>query len=245
MDAIVLGKFTTYLEAQNTNFEHTMAIEENNFHQYQKQQQQQLLQEQEADTGVYSSLRKRRTNSIESQSTATATSAVVDFASIPPPDLVDIARIYNGPIISVNMFSKRDASRAVKSYETYREQCLIMSKKNEPQTKNSNLFLVDGRRYIDQLGMECGSDDKESLGTCHEPTPVSSLASNTTNGNMTNASLAMDNTVTGSPTRSNQAMKRYRDPSDMHRCAGHLGGHADLVSWDVIEGLYYLEQQFQ
>ena len=79
---------------------------------------------------------------------------------------------------------------------------------------------MDARRYIDELQMECGTDDKNVLGTCHESKQALLLAENTRR--LSGATM----------------MKRGRDASDMHRCAGESGGHADLIAWDVVEGLF-------
>jgi len=250
VDAIVLGKFTTFNEARGTNFERTMAQEEEAYHEFRRKQQQEAQPYETYDNVDYET---------EDSGSAPEKPIQVDFASIPPPDLIDLARVYDGPILSVNMFSKSDSERAQSSYKAYQEQCSVLEhnkKANETsnflrgggdkgsvsstdQAKiNKKIFLISGRRYIDELQMECGTDDKLTLGTCHEPTPwiatvddnsaVESVVASHSQNEQERATSALPH-------------KRYRDPSDMHRCAGRLGGHADLISWDVIEGLHYFQ----
>jgi hypothetical protein len=175
------------------------------------------------------------------QTTALTPTPIINFESILPPDIVDIARIYNGPIISISMFSKSYTLDAQSSYDTYRQQCLLLAENKEEDSNNTtaissridnddaavgninkNLYLIDSRRYIIEMGIECGTDDKKTIGTCHEPPSIKSLEDR---GNQT--------TITNST-----SIQRYRDSSDMHRCAGARGGHTDLVAWDVIESLY-------
>jgi hypothetical protein len=137
-------------------------------------------------------------------------SRLVDFHSMAPPALVDVAKIYHGPLISVSMFSSSDVVRFRKSYERYQEECRASLGSDEINMNERKVHLVDSRKYIDQLEMECGTDDKNAQGTCHEP-PLSSRP---------------------------LEWKRGRDPSDMHRCVGEGGGHADLIAWDVVEALF-------
>jgi hypothetical protein len=146
------------------------------------------------------------------------------------------------------MFAKKDVTRAQASYQSYQEECIrtIHQEKGDDSTKeqrriSQNILMVNSRQYIDRLGAECGTDDKYVSGTCHE-SPLSSTTSNVHTVKKSNASSSssvpslVTNLTTSSP--SDPKPKRYRDPSDMHRCSGRLGGHADLVSWDVIEGLF-------
>jgi len=243
IDAIIFGKFTTYKQAKGTNFERTMNDEELAYYDYRKrhdkiQQQQQHV---ELNYPNRTLLRKKggnkgtRTTSTHQTTTLTST-PIVNFTYILPPDIVGIAKIYNGPIISVSMFSKSYTLDTQSSYDTYRQQCLLLAEKKEDDSNNTtgnstcidnaadgninkNLYLIDSRRYIVEMGIECGTDDKKTIGTCHEPLPIKSLEDR---GNQTNSTT----------------IQRYRDPSDMHRCAGARGGHTDLVAWDVIESLY-------
>eukprot|EP00536_Pseudo-nitzschia_multiseries_P007003 jgi/Psemu1/286825/fgenesh1_pg.156_\ len=256
MDAIVLGKFTTYEQAKGTNFERTMKDEEESYYNFYRHEYDERKEEESTNS---TRIRRRRrlkrsgtkrkngTNSkksnqswneqisinddIDVQKTKPKT-RTVSFATIPPPDMLDVARAYSRPIISLSMFSKSDEARVLSSYSVYREQCLLADRRQHQTRNNSSvvgstadssntsyhdvinnkLYMINGRRYIEEMGIECGTDDKNTMGTCHESPKNITLEST--------------------------AKKRYRDPSDMHRCAGSGGGHADLVSWDVIEGLY-------
>ncbi|KAG7368348.1 hypothetical protein IV203_031091 [Nitzschia inconspicua] len=225
MTAIVLGKFTTYNEARHTNFERTMKMEQEAYTELQRRWQQQKLKEK------FLTLERRTSHTaIDEDSDDLEDLLLVDFASIPPPDLVDIARVYRGPIVSVNMFSKSDELRAKQSYQIYQEECELGAGDNV----NQNVYLVNGRRYIDHLHMECGSDDKTVLGTCHESEPLDTILSPSSSEGRPvpdSSALLSDSQATG---------RRHRDPSDMHRCAGDKGGHADLIAWDIIEGLHWI-----
>jgi hypothetical protein len=204
MNAIVWGKFTTYAEARHTNFEHTMAIEQELYHKFRQRWQQR----EESKT------MDRRTSN---NSPGWKVRVTVDFASIPPPDLVDLSLVYtNGPILSVSMFSKSDKVRSEQSYQLYQEECEFAI--SQGIIMNENVYLVNGRRYIQSIHRECGTDDKYILGTCHEP--------------------SKDAASSSSEDQISELGKRYRDPSNMHRCAGARGGHADLIAWDIVEGLY-------
>jgi hypothetical protein len=123
----------------------------------------------------------------------------ISFSSIPPPQLVDAARLYsNHPIIAISMFAANDVARATASRDQFRHAF----------PNRTNVQFVDGRQHIDMLGLECGSDDKLTVGSCHEPGDI--------------------------------VRNSNRNPADMHRCAGPLGGHADLIAWDIIERLHEL-----
>jgi hypothetical protein len=159
LDAIVLGKFTSYQEARNTNYETIMAAEEDFY--------------------------------------ANTLGQPVNFTSIAPPTLVSLARLYSRHILAVTMFASSDMPRAQKHLEAFQKEF----------PGRSNVVPIHFRKYIERLGLECGSDDKYTLGTCHEP--------------------------------GDKNLKSTRSPADMHRCAGALGGHADLVAWDVVEELHH------
>jgi hypothetical protein len=217
LDTIVMGKFTTFEEAQHTNYERTMAMEQNLYDAF----QQQWLQQEKA-TDFLTMERRIVSDMVDDDDMR---SMVVDFNSIPPPDLVDLARVYDGPIISVNMFSKSDEFRFEQSYQMYQEECELSAGMND------HVYLVNGRRYIDQLRMECGTDDKHVIGTCHESASNALLSSFSEDRDLPRVA----STSTG---------KRPRDPSDMHRCTGYRGGHADLIAWDVIEGVHWMMAEY-
>lgn len=122
-------------------------------------------------------------------------SGILDYRFFPPPELVNVARLFSIPIISTSMFAVSDQQRADREYREFQE--IFPHRINVP--------FVDSRAYIDFLGLECGSDDKWEMGGCHE---VGDFAGGST-----------------------------RSPANMHRCAGKMGGHADLIAWDIIEHL--------
>jgi hypothetical protein len=188
MDAMIFGKFTRYEEALNTNFEHTMAEEQAYYERLHA-----TMDNSSHHTSTTTSTTTGPTNSSSSSTTSS-----IDFASIPPPQLVNAAQTFSKPILAIPMFATTDMDRATKARRTYRRAF----------PNRTNVKFVNTRHYIDRLGMECGSDDKLVLGTCHEPGDI--------------------------------LQNSNRNPADMHRCAGPQGGHADLISWDLIEQLYEL-----
>jgi hypothetical protein len=130
----------------------------------------------------------------------------IRFSTIPPPQLVDAARLYQNPILAIPMFAANDVARSRTSRAQFATEF----------PNRTNVHFINSRRYIDRLGLECGSDDKFTVGSCHEPGNHDGMVPNNT-------------TNTSSSTR---------NPANMHRCAGPLGGHADLIAWDIIEKLH-------
>jgi hypothetical protein len=250
LDAIVFGKFTRYPEAQHTNFERTMQRDQEAYYDKRTKQQQQQQQENHLH------------NSTNSPTTT------IDFATIPPPQLVDVVRTVSEistavqwsssnhntsstppAILSVPMFSLADLPRAQRErdeYYSYLEQKpsgLVStamanvtaaaaataaatsdhnSTNKSSSSKRPKVHFLDTRHYIDALSLECGSDDKLTMGTCHEPN------NDYYNNDIENTTTTTTRTMTP------------RNPADMHRCAGRFGGHADLVAWSMMEGLYEL-----
>jgi hypothetical protein len=90
-----------------------------------------------------------------------AFAGLVDFESIPPPALKEVAAVYSGPIVSISMFSQYDRKWVNQTLTVMRQL----------KRERDNLWFVDSRAYTSQLG-ECGSDDKLTVGTCHEPGDV-------------------------------------------------------------------------
>jgi hypothetical protein len=302
VDAIVFGKFTRYAEAQHTNFETTMKFDQERYdYDYwrTKQQQQQRGRDRDRDHVVNnndSGEESRTTNN--NNNNDVLRSRTIDFATIPPPQLVDVVRAlsiirsssspssqqnhshshtkttttttsfeYPPPsILSVPMFSLADLPRARHEREEYYQQfpSVTTTKRstgsNSSNNNNSNkrpttstsssnsnsnsntitqeeqeqqrllilpqVQFLDTRQYIDALGLECGSDDKLTMGTCHEP------------GNDYVGYSSSSNT--SSNTSSSNTSMMPRNPADMHRCAGPFGGHADLVAFSMVEALHEL-----
>ncbi|CAB9505210.1 expressed unknown protein [Seminavis robusta] len=146
--------------------------------------------------------------------------STIDFETIPPPTVKDLADKYSGPIIHVSMFAKGSAGKSNR-----------MMKQVQNETNRTNVRYVKGRKYIYAMQelmqaqqqktqnsflqrllfrssppppiFECSSDQRTQVGTC--------------------------NTNVNSPRFSNG-----------HRCIGSRGGHPDLIAWDVIHTLYKL-----
>jgi hypothetical protein len=84
----------------------------------------------------------------------------VDFNGIEPPGIEAVARAYNGSIVAVSMFAQYAQSH---EKNTKRE----INKLTEGSKGRKNLRFIPGRKYINGLGLECGSDTHEG-GTCNE-----------------------------------------------------------------------------
>lgn len=83
----------------------------------------------------------------------------VDFETIAPPTLVSLARIHSNLILATTMFAVSDRIRAQTQWEDFETEF----------PNRRNVQQINSRTYIERLGLECGSDDKYTLGTCHEP----------------------------------------------------------------------------
>ena len=91
--------------------------------------------------------------------TTNATFTDISFSTISPPQLVDAARVFANPIVAISMFATTDIPRAQAAQKAY----------HQAFPNRTNVKFVNSRKYIEQLGLECGSDDKQTMGTCHEP----------------------------------------------------------------------------
>mmetsp|Transcript_62763 Transcript_62763/g.152818 ORF Transcript_62763/g.152818 Transcript_62763/m.152818 type:complete len:681 (+) Transcript_62763:42-2084(+) len=259
IDAVVFGKFTTYEESINTNF-HKIMMNEQEAYMRVWDHEPVTFTESRTDTngtnGTNDFQLSQKPNNVPMGSTNS--SRWVDFENVPPPQLVDIARVYSSQkIIAVSMFSKKDVPSAQSNLETYTAELQhqletkavthgdnaksqtspMLNASNQSgvnsrarsspdieHSLNKDVFFLNGRKYIEQLGIECGSDDKDIVGHCKEPM---------------NSTESVEVTADASTNSTNGENKRRdRVPSDMHRCAGSGGGHADLISFDVIELMY-------
>jgi hypothetical protein len=194
----------------------------------------------------------------------------VDFENYPPPHLVDIARVYRQQtIVAISMFSKKDSQTAqfdLNAYmaavehqvgankthgvETTSKETNMLARFNEPivnsearegiSVLSTDVHFVNGRKYIEEMGIECGSDDKDAIGSCHEPinNTMGGFASIEDEWKNTKTAAADINVTHAKNATQSPNQRRPRDASDMHRCAGRGGGHADLISFDVIELMY-------
>ena len=186
IDTVIFGKFTRYFEAIGSSYMDTMAKAESAFY-----------ERHPTEAGL--------------------TGAVVDFFNIAPPTLLEAAIAFKlvGGIISVPMFSTSDQGRAHLEWNEYQQALTNASaadSTNDTVTTfiNKHVTLLNTREFIDELGLECGSDDRKTIGTCHE----------------------------SEVWNSSHTPETKRQASDMHRCAGAWGGHADLVAWSLVEEIY-------
>jgi Glycosyl-transferase for dystroglycan len=90
-----------------------------------------------------------------------------DYSNSTAPTLLDIVDIYNGPVVYVSMFATQGISQLNKSIQVVEAL---------GDTRN-NLSVIDGRKYIDILGLECGTDDYRTKGKCLENVTSSSSLS--------------------------------------------------------------------
>jgi hypothetical protein len=82
----------------------------------------------------------------------------LDFSKSRAPTLPDIMTIYDGPMVYVSMFAAYGQSQ-------FRDNDATM--KNTRGTRD-NISVINGRKYIDILKMECGSDGFNMVGSCKE-----------------------------------------------------------------------------
>jgi hypothetical protein len=205
VDTVIMGKFTKYAEGKGSGFEQLLHREEDGY--------MYLQQSKRSKTGSKSNV-------------------TLDFAHIPPPTLVDVAQAFDsvpGGIIAVPMFGKSDKIRAKNErneYEARVAASTLPSSKNATNIAttytgiNQHVSFINTRQFIDALGLECGSDDRTTIGSCHEA-GYSQFPSKSTPGTQA---------------------KDPKPAAEMHRCAGAYGGHADLVAWSLVEELYRLNQ---
>jgi len=185
IDTVIFGKFTRYFEATGSSYMDTMAKAESAFYE-------------------------------RHPTVADPSGAVVDFFNVAPPTLLEAAIAFKlvGGIISVPMFSTSDQDRAHSEWNEYQQAMTNASAADstidtDTPFINQHVTLLNTREFIDEVGLECGSDDRMTIGTCHE-------------SEVWNASTP----------------ETKRQASDMHRCAGAWGGHADLVAWSLVEEIY-------
>lgn len=82
----------------------------------------------------------------------------VNFETEPAPTLYDVAMAYAGPIVYVSMFGTQGE-------EAYRD-ALEMQTELRTKHRRHNTEVVHGRKHIELLGMECGSDVHREVRDC-------------------------------------------------------------------------------
>ena len=83
----------------------------------------------------------------------------IDFENVPAPKLIDVASVYDGPIISMSMF----ATHGSKDYEMSLATKQILE---EGEGGRTNIDVLDSRMYVAKLG-ECGSDVFNGMNDCN------------------------------------------------------------------------------
>jgi hypothetical protein len=81
-----------------------------------------------------------------------------DFSTSRAPTLPDIMAIYDGPVVYVSMFALYGRSELLTSLEVL---------ENARSTRD-NISVIDGRKYIDVLKLECGAEGHNMVGSCTE-----------------------------------------------------------------------------
>jgi hypothetical protein len=74
------------------------------------------------------------------------------------PTVDRLANIYQGGIVTVSMFAPRDQYVLTTGLDTMNYW--------RNQTNRANIQVVDGRKHIEAMGVECGSDDPITVGQC-------------------------------------------------------------------------------
>jgi hypothetical protein len=98
------------------------------------------------------------TNFLKEMLNYTATIPEVDFVNIPSPSVEDV----------VQLFPNRTAVVALTSFEvngkiSVQKSTLRAIRKHK---ERSNIVFLDGRKHIDSIGMECGSNYHHTVGIC-------------------------------------------------------------------------------
>jgi hypothetical protein len=84
----------------------------------------------------------------------------VDFARSSPPTLRHVVAEFDGPIVYVGSFS-------IGGEVQLRSSLKVMSEANATSMRN-NIYVMDGRKYVKILQLECAANGKNETGTCDE-----------------------------------------------------------------------------
>jgi len=82
----------------------------------------------------------------------------IQYATAIAPVLSDVASVFDGPIVYVGMFAKYglpEQRKSVNFIQTARDT-------------RDNLSVIDGRKYIEKMKMECGAQNTYLIGHCAE-----------------------------------------------------------------------------
>lgn len=81
----------------------------------------------------------------------------IDFKHVRAPEVSEVMRRYDGPILALSMFAEYSFS----SFKDTFDASVNLQKANN----RTNVVFLSGRKHIDKLG-ECGSDGKTEVGVC-------------------------------------------------------------------------------
>ena len=83
----------------------------------------------------------------------------INYSTVPPPTLYEVSQLYpRKPILAVSMF----AEYALGWQRQARKTISALRQKSN----RHNVLLLCGRAHIEALGIECGSDGKDTLNDC-------------------------------------------------------------------------------
>lgn len=136
------------------------------------------------------------------------------------PSVTDMANAYPGPILWAGMFDES----AEDQHETTRKEIKLLKTHSNPLQNRTNVKAVDARRFIRQLKAELSS----STPTTADDECVAS------HPHEREATTDKDNDIVTT------CVKDTSDPRyhEGHRCTGAMGGHPDLIAWDLLELLH-------
>jgi len=82
----------------------------------------------------------------------------IQYSTATAPTLSDVASVFDGPIVYVGMFAKYGQP----------EQMMSLNFTKTVRGTRDNLWVIDGRKYINKMKMECGASTKNAIGRCLE-----------------------------------------------------------------------------
>ena len=93
--------------------------------------------------------------------------AAIDFETVPPLELIDVASVYDGPIVSVGMFGAMGAHDYELSLATKHVLAEEGLNGDGIGSGRTNIDIVNGRKYLAALG-EYGPDSFKDKNDCNE-----------------------------------------------------------------------------
>jgi len=86
----------------------------------------------------------------------------IHYSTATAPQLRDVASVFAGPIVYVSMFAE---------YGQPEQRTNLNFTQNVRGTRD-NLSVIDGRKYIKEMKMECGAESRGVIGPCVEMNDV-------------------------------------------------------------------------